>query len=155
MAYTRPNLRVSAGGPIFKTQKMLGTRAIVSDSFSRRTYLANSDSSAHRDEGPQPGMGYYAHRTGYNVLYGDGSCRWYDDADQRIIWWHYAILGTSVTDIRRNQRALQINALMDFTYLNGDRSCPDRANMDNQRGPTIWHHFDTAIGIDTSAEEGP
>jgi len=126
MAYVRPYMKVSAGGPIFKTQKMLGSRAIVSDSFSRKEYIA--DNWAFVDEGPQPGVGYYAHRDGYNVLYGDGSCKWYADPDRRIMWWHYAVIGTSLTEIRRNQRALQINALMDFTYLNGARGRDRREN---------------------------
>lgn len=33
------------------------------------------------------GEGYYAHREGYNVLYGDWHVKWYGDPPQRYIWW--------------------------------------------------------------------
>ena len=33
-----------------------------------------------------PGQGAYAHKDGYNVLYGDGHAAWYGDPDQRIMY---------------------------------------------------------------------
>jgi prepilin-type processing-associated H-X9-DG protein len=33
-----------------------------------------------------PGDGIFAHRQGYNVLYGDGSARWQGDPQGTLIW---------------------------------------------------------------------
>jgi hypothetical protein len=66
------------GGPVFKTQKDLAGRAIVADSFGKN----NSQPTI------EPGDGYWGHRDGYNVLYGDWSAKWYGDPQQRLIWWN-------------------------------------------------------------------
>ena len=80
MGYTKPQVVAEAGCPPFKTQKLLGGRALVSDTFS---WHNKGSGSSLPDE---PGLGYYAHREGYNVLYGDWSAKWYGDPDQRIMW---------------------------------------------------------------------
>jgi prepilin-type processing-associated H-X9-DG protein len=54
---------------------MLGNRAQASDDFSR---------SRNQQVGVSPGNGVFAHKDGYNVLYGDGSTAWYGDAQQRF-----------------------------------------------------------------------
>jgi prepilin-type N-terminal cleavage/methylation domain-containing protein len=81
MAYTRPNrilfTSVGDGAPVFKTQKDLAGRAVVSDSWAK----------AAAQTAVEPGDGFYGHRDGYNVLYGDWSARWYGDPQQRFIWW--------------------------------------------------------------------
>ena len=61
--FTKPKHIVEVGCPTFTTQKQLGGRALVVDSFSQM----------HKDptdtfEAKDAGMGYYAHRDGYNVL---------------------------------------------------------------------------------------
>jgi len=74
--YTRPAVELIIG-PIFRTSKILGGRAIVSDTFSKGRGQKTTD----------PGYGIYAHREGYNVLYGDWHAQWYGDPQQRIIYW--------------------------------------------------------------------
>jgi len=75
--YTRPLVVTEMGCPLFKTDRRLGNRAFVSDSFMRgydwmkRIY---------------PGFGNYAHKEGYNALYGDYHVAWYGDPEQRILW---------------------------------------------------------------------
>jgi len=92
MAYTNPSILAEAGCPPFKTQKMLGGRSIVSDSFSRghtyRDYQWDEGvNPVHADQPHHmPGAAAEAHREGYNVLYGDASARWYGDPQQRFIW---------------------------------------------------------------------
>ena len=34
-----------------------------------------------------PGDGWWAHKEGYNVLYGDHSVKWYSDPQQHIMYW--------------------------------------------------------------------
>ena len=77
--YTSPAriMTFTEGMPIFKTQKMLGGRAIVSDSWGKSMSQAATS----------PGDGYYGHKDGYNVLYGDGSALWFGDPTQQLIWW--------------------------------------------------------------------
>ena len=92
MAYTNPSVMAEAGCPPFKTQKILGGRSIVSDSFSRgHTYRDYTwDEGVNPVHTDQPhhmlGAGSEAHRDGYNVLYGDWSAKWYGDPQQRFIW---------------------------------------------------------------------
>ena len=54
---------------------MLGARALVSDSFAKGPNIHET------------GFGYYVHREGYNVLYGDYAVRWHGDRDRRLIYW--------------------------------------------------------------------
>jgi len=58
-----------------KTQKQLGGATVVTDRF------------AQPDQNDLiPGDGMFAHREGYNMLYGDWSARWYGDPQQKWIW---------------------------------------------------------------------
>ena len=79
---TKPAVRAEAGMPVFKTQKLLGGRAIIADSFGRNF----GDKFPAWDEDIRPGHGWYAHREGYNVLYGDWHAKWYGDPQQRYLW---------------------------------------------------------------------
>lgn len=124
----RPRLTVDIldGGPMFKTQKQLAGRALIADSFSGRlkSYYPT-----------EPGNGWYGHREGYNVLYGDGSCRWYGDLTQQLIWWQ----GTS-----------------SYNYV-GDVLRPplyrDPQDRNNDGSPVvIWHNLDANVGIDVGVD---
>jgi hypothetical protein len=64
-------------GPLFKTQKILGGRALAADAFGKNGFESAS----------WAGPGYYGHRDGYNVLYGDWSTHWWGDPLQKFIWW--------------------------------------------------------------------
>ena len=85
VGFTTPRVRTHIGGPNFKTQKLLGGRAIVADAFGRGESM--HDPTAYFDYDDTRGVGYYAHRDGYNVLYGDWSAKWYGDPQQRYIYW--------------------------------------------------------------------
>jgi len=83
----KPLVPFECGAPPFKTQKLLGGRAIVSDSFSVTFDACDEPAGYEVRTQYHPGMGIYAHRDGYNVLYGDGSAKWYGDPQQRLMWW--------------------------------------------------------------------
>jgi len=94
---TRPVVKTTANAPMFKTDRQQGSRALASDSAER-------GGTHHKDitVGP-PGRGYYAHKDGYNALYGDFSVRWYGDPQQR--WIYFSMLaqrGKTGTNMRRN-----------------------------------------------------
>jgi len=65
--------------PERKTAKLLGDRSIVVDRFCKRT-MTDPDRMTY------PGDGLFLHKDGYNVLHGDGHCRWQGDPQQRMIW---------------------------------------------------------------------
>jgi len=87
VGFISPRLDVTVGCPVFKTQKLLGARAIVADSFGKGK---DEYPGVFYDYDSTPGDGWYAHRDGYNVLYGDWSAKWYGDPNQRFIWWPFA-----------------------------------------------------------------
>ena len=105
--YTKPMVTWLSGGPMFRTDKLLGGRAIVADGFGSK---ACSDEDGSSDAGagqvatthvsdtvsgsagdllslPQVTMGWYGHRDGYNVLYGDFSTKWFGDPNREILWF--------------------------------------------------------------------
>ena len=53
---------------------------MVADRFGKATKLDSEGRLTY------PGDGIYGHKEGYNVLYGDGSVRWYGDPQQSHIW---------------------------------------------------------------------
>jgi hypothetical protein len=96
-----PRLNVRLGQPFFPTSRQLGLRAIVADTFSKGTSRDGYgirkwwDSSSPEYiygstilelSAQVAGYGVKGHRAGYNVLYGDGSSRWYGDPQEKIIW---------------------------------------------------------------------
>jgi len=80
VAWTRPAVPTRVGCPPFKTSKFMAGRAVASDNIFR-------DLVSTTVQWGTPGFGSFAHRDGYNVLYGDGSSAWYGDPQQRIQWW--------------------------------------------------------------------
>ncbi|HRU06721.1 MAG TPA: type II secretion system protein [Candidatus Brocadiia bacterium] len=138
---TRPDRIVKLGEPAFKTQKMLGGRAVMCDTFDKSLFLGPS-----LDVG-KPGHGIYGHREGYNVLFGDGHAAWFGDPQQRIIWW--ASKDPAYTNFPHVQWGLGCNALTDITTIN--RTAP-QITMDAHGPSRIWHLMDNAAGEDTGVE---
>jgi hypothetical protein len=117
------------GQPLFKTVKMMGAHSIAADVFGR-----NPESTVYPGNTKTCGAGIYAHRDGYNVLYGDWSSKWYGDPQQRIIWQSYAGSSGIVT------------GNPDYKYVSGLASV--WADPLNDLGYLDWHNFDNATGVD-------
>ena len=115
-----PNWQQLLGRPIFKTDKMLGGRSIVSDVFGRSSDFATVATQYNR------GAGIYHHRDGYNVLYGDGHTQWYGDPEQKLIYRP----NTGGTD--RYHQGLT----------------PMWSHVSEHHGFLNFHEFDNAAGID-------
>lgn len=143
LGWTKPAVWVKGGEPPFKTQKILAGRAIVTDTFSRHNYYAASTVT------PQCGYGWYAHRDGYNVLYGDGSSKWMGDPQLRVMWG-YAQTRAEVAGSFFD--GLAHNGIHRFTeplgyqrnYFGGNARdwAADGGNVD------VWHLFDVFGGMD-------
>jgi len=121
LPFTKPSVTAAPNCPPFKTQKILGGRALVCDSFDRE-FVAGAEAG-----NPNPGRGMTTHVDGYNVLYGDWHAKWYGDPSKRIIWrWpEYRAAGAGDPD-----------ACLDWI---------DRSNLGSHE---IWHLFDVDARLD-------
>jgi len=136
MAYTKPynwqKMVDIVGKPPFKTQKLLGGRALIVDSFAK---------NLGREATTDPGMGAYGHRDGYNVLYGDWHAKWYGDPQQQFIWW------PSHAD-QWSREGMAHNIMTD--YFDQTNS----ANNSQWKGAVyVWHLLDKDAAIDVGADE--
>jgi prepilin-type processing-associated H-X9-DG protein len=120
---------------MFKTDKQLGNRSVMSDTFSR--YYGGTGIPT------VPGMGWWAHKDGYNVLYGDGHAQFYGDPKQTMMWWYpLSGYGASTWQSCNNDFAAQADTP---TYY---ASWPVFGN-----GPELeWHLFDEAGGVDIGVD---
>jgi prepilin-type processing-associated H-X9-DG protein len=156
IATTKPYVSAQAGCPQFKTDKVLGNRAIVSDSFSAEYLSLNSYQL--------DGKGQYAHRDGYNVLYGDSHVTWYGDPAGNIMFSPAANLDVSSNWTVANMWSLKYCALTNY-YLgggshvqcvstNGDAFDPGGGGdfTDKPSSQDVWHQFDMHNGIDVDAQ---
>ena len=76
--------------PIFKTQRALGSRAVTADTFTRVIADCKHDSDTNNYR-HLPGWGNFAHRDGYNCLYGDGHAAWVGDANKQLMYWDFLV----------------------------------------------------------------
>ena len=140
------------GGPAFKTQKLLGGRALVSDAFGRGH--SQSFSSLYTTAQAEWGDGWYSHREGYNVLYGDWHAKWYGDPKQRYIWWPEitptdAAYQTSINILANTQRS----GIAWFQPEDGG-SWTLQYDAIRDSGTYAWHVLDTAANVDVGTEDG-
>ena len=121
MPLTKPEVTAHPNCPPFKTQRILGARAVCCDSFDR-TFVDGS-----QDDNVLPGRGEYAHRDGYNVLYGDWHVSWFADPQRQIAWYwpEYRATGAGNPD-----------------------PCHDWIDRSNLGSHEVWHLFDVRCEID-------
>ena len=152
MGWTKPKVMSSVAAPPFKTTKTLGGRALAVDDFWKGGITASG--RAYRD-GAQliPGRGFFQHRDGYNVLYGDGSCGWYADVDQKVIWWSGPNGSTS-----GNENLAYQNLSVSWQWTINTKGRTDGAWGTSRAGaldwtPLIWHTLDTMHGLDNDSQK--
>ena len=138
LGFTRPQVMTAVGCPTFKTQRLLGGRAIASDTFTFRNLAAQYCLLGTGTLPVEPGYGRYAHRVGYNVLYGDGSAKWYGDPQLRIMWpvWDSQTKDNAPCCSRDN------NYAGIYTDADGTGSLNRACSM------VEWNLFDRAAGLD-------
>jgi len=154
---TKPAVRASLSCPAFKTQKLLGGRAIVADSFGRSDY-GRKEAAVLALE-PPVGDGFYAHRDGYNVLYGDWSVKWYGDPQQRFIWWERLYESIYSTPLRATHTLMAGTQGTGLTWwYRGDGSdwvwsgVHMNTHVWNKGGTYAWHLLDVNAGIDVDTK---
>jgi hypothetical protein len=121
--------------PCFKTTKFLGGRCVAMDTCTRfsgdRTHTAVGSANPYY---LRPGWGWYAHRDGYNCLYGDGHGQWFGDGDQRVLYFS------------ENTSQYSSTWAQSYNIYGGLISWSDSAT--NHYWARLWHVFDNAVGID-------
>ena len=132
--YTKPRIRHDDYGPMFKTRKLLGGRALVVDTFDRK--LAQTT---------DPGMAYYHHRGGYNVLYGTLDAKWYSDQEHLVMWW--ALPDGTVPASWQAKLGVSSNLFLPYKGTNDQYY--------HSQSTDVWHEFDEYAGIDVDEEWGP
>ena len=144
---TKPGVNARLGQPLFRTDRELNGRALVCDTFSKGTsydvYGHPVSMSSLTDSMTVPGFGIQGHRSGYNILYGDGAAAFYGDPQERIIW-HAS--GTATAP-----RLGPLNGLTTNYYYGGTLG-PLGVTVDHDRfantALAVWHEMDTAAGVD-------
>jgi len=153
---TRPAVITEIATAAFKTQKLLAGRAVVADSFGRPNDGVHSTTYAVQAAQLRCGDGFFAHRDGYNVLYGDGSVRWAGDPEQRFLWWPEIPRSVVGANININYVSVMCNTQSStlgwWRMQNGAQFVS--WNLYNPQGDIkndaqgAWHIFDNAVGID-------
>ena len=133
---TKPVVRGWGGSQMFPTQRALGARALVSDSFERMCDDDQANSGAKWRTYTKYSMGFQGHKDGYNVLYGDGHAKWFGDPQRRIIWWPGIWQGNNY-DL---DRANMTGAVLYYKWLEGNRLAQSHS---------VWHLLDNANDVDT------
>ena len=136
-----PNRIVADGEPPFKTQKQLGGRAVAADAFHRwqqRDIYGNGQF--------YPGVGIYAHRDGYNVLYGDSHAAWYGDPQERLAYWPTHPEGQLTWAAVLTGTGS--NMITDLQY-----NAADGGGVVKMNGSVVmWHLFDVAAQVDVGVD---
>ena len=118
---TKPQIVADPNCPPFKTQKLLGMRALVSDSFDRDFVDGAEQDNRVAGRGPE------THGTGYNVLYGDWHAAWYGDPGQQIAWFWPEVRAAGSGNPDPNHDWI------------------DRSNLGAHE---VWHVLDVDAGLD-------
>jgi len=139
LPYCKPNI-LSWTGPVpsFKTQKILGARALVSDTFSKH---ATTDVNALDGAG----YGRFHHKDGYNVLFGDWHSAWYGDPQKTIEWWVWGAgrpYGTAPYGYSCQSR-LDLQWIGMLFWTEGYGNAHD-----------VWHLFDLQNAVDMGTDFG-
>lgn len=168
--WTHPWVSFEPGKPMFKNDKEIAGRAMVADTFSQADHMYT--------DVPWVGKGYYAHRDGYNVLYGDMSTKWYGDTSGAIMWWYRVDAGATeelnssdpygwggrkndpdwITGARYDGwvidiQALQINGITDaYSNRNNYWTGGQTVVPGGGSATTVWHMMDLNAGVDEDPE---
>ena len=130
---TKPAIVGWNGSQMFPSLRVVGARALVSDSFEK---MADRD---YLERYAKLSMGIQCHRDGYNVLYGDGHAKWVGDPQRRIIWWPGIWQGNNYDLDRGNMTG----AILYYSWAENNVLGQSHA---------VWHMFDNTNGVDQDVQ---
>jgi len=130
--YTNPKVTANPWEPMFKTTKILGSRALLADGFDKQGYYTGT---ANINSTLVPGLGNYVHKDGYNVLYGDYHVAWFGDPQQKVIFW----------PTQGNESG---GSEGDINWRHGLFNCTLGDTTARYGSLAIWHNMDVLGGAD-------
>jgi len=139
---TSPLATAKAGRQFFPTQKALGNRALLSDTFEKDADALTLQLSAVQLHTGRYAAGNQCHRDGYSVVYGDGHAAWLGDPQQQIAWW--------VCRSRNSAGTTAYNRL-DSPALWRAWAIYPAAVPGLDGAQRIWHQMDVSAGVDSAA----
>ena len=170
LAGVKPRTNVSASQPIFKTKRALGERAIVCDAWDKgwkRDGLGR-DMSAYSGTAIEnstliAGVGIAAHRSAYNVLYGDGHVAVFGDPQERFVWHTqgYSLYSNSLPENMKTGAGATYYGFVciNYDYANGGtRGCFSNYHRGTEklfkhRPFDYWHQLDMHNGVDVGVSD--
>jgi prepilin-type processing-associated H-X9-DG protein len=103
-----------------------------------------------------PGVGIYAHRDAYNVLYGDWHVKMFSDLKQQFSYWPNNTLWPvgNAFDYEGKMFGTEVNMLADCTDVT-HAAIGGPVNWQVQYGGSelAWHLLDLDAGIDATAPQ--
>ena len=143
---TNPLLIGLNGGQMFATQRALGSRALVCDSFEKGFVSAPGHATDLKISiEARRSMGMLAHKDGYNVVYGDGHAAWYGDPQRRIIWWQIIAYDYDCAN--------QFSGANYYKWTGITQGLSGSNHYRRLDGAwAIWHFMDMAAGVDSEAD---
>ena len=159
---TTPGIKAYAGCPEFKTQKLLGSRSICSDTFSKWDEAPESTYAATLSATQTLGYGTWAHKTAYNVLYGDWHATLVSDTEGKLLHWSEANAGGTYLDYADISASI---ATIAYPTVPADRIAVNYSVLPTSamagaapanlvsasEGFLLWHFFDTQDQIDVAS----
>ena len=154
----KPRQHSASAEPYFRSQKELGARALVCDTFNKggdydalgrkASLIAANNSSPIADSQGIAGMGIKGHRQVYNVLYGDWHVSIYGDPQERVIWHAQGCASSG----KKANTGSSIYGTMSTNYFYTNECPLGRTSVDHaltrSTAIAVWHGLDTAAGID-------
>jgi len=174
---TKGRIYPTIGGPMFKTDKILGLRAIACDTFDKglttNAFGIRFDQPALTSSlqlAQHPGYGWYAHRDSYNVLFGDGSARIMPDPNESIVWHESGfsagtddiVTGGDLSQVRDAMSGINSVSSYALSGIGRDlatqgpagsapRDLPVTSPVFSNSALGVWHQLDTFNGVDVDA----
>ncbi|HRU05154.1 MAG TPA: DUF1559 domain-containing protein [Candidatus Brocadiia bacterium] len=144
---TKPKVIAEVACPAFKAQRLLAGRALASDSFGRGMNFYYGDPARMGEYLRFPGHGVFAHRDGYNVIYGDGHAAWVGDPQQRFAWWYLDRKGAGNSNRSLWFSAASTESSGVYWYDRLDGAACSAGDFPTS-GTAAWNQLDQAAGLD-------
>jgi len=159
---TRPRAIVHINQPIFETMRLLGSRTVLTDTFSKGTIRDGRDNSASFNGSTSTagiensrtivGMGIAGHVDGYNALYGDAHAAWYGDPQQKIIYHTQGYDDTSLGGSHAAGHYLSHNYYNSYNPFHPGTHNTIESNRFKHNSLAVWHELDVANDVDVNAD---
>ena len=124
--------------------------------WSRNTFSRHNYSGGPTNPGPETvaGYGQYAHRDGYNVLYGDWSAKWVGDPQLKIMWGYAQVCkyrsGAMSDGLAQNgiTRFIEQGGSLGSGLQRAFLGAGNVAWTNDVGAVDVWHAFDSEAGVD-------